>query len=88
MKVSMLDIERAIADEQYHVFPGTTTTICCLTLGNGFAVTGESACVDPAEFKEEIGREVAKRDACDKLWVILGYELYSSVHGGCLEGKI
>ena len=33
------EIDAAIADEAYHVFPGTTLTVCCLTLRNGFCST-------------------------------------------------
>ena len=60
---------------QYHVFPGSNTTVCLLTLKNGYTVTGESACVDPANFDEEIGREVAFKDARNKLWPLLGFAL-------------
>ena len=60
---------------QYHVFPGSNTTVCLLTLKNGYTVTGESACVDPANFDEEIGREVAFKDARNKLWPLLGFSL-------------
>jgi hypothetical protein len=44
-------------------------------LKNGYTVTGESACVDPANFDEEIGREVAFKDARNKLWPLLGFLL-------------
>jgi hypothetical protein len=60
---------------QYHVFPGSTTTVCLITLKNGYTVTGESACADPANFDEEIGREVAFKDARNKLWPLLGFLL-------------
>ena len=33
-------IDAVITGEDYHVFPGTTLTVCCLKLRNGFAVTG------------------------------------------------
>ena len=36
-------LDEVIADEDYHVFPGSQLTVCCLTLENGFTVTGESA---------------------------------------------
>jgi hypothetical protein len=36
-------IDAQIAAEAYHVFPGTTPTVCALTLRNGFLVIGESA---------------------------------------------
>ena len=40
-------IDAMIKDALYYVFPGTTLTVCCLRLVNGFTVTGESACVNP-----------------------------------------
>lgn len=60
---------------QYHVFPGSNTTVCLLTLKNGYTVTGEASCVDPANFDEEIGREVAFKNARSKLWPLLGFAL-------------
>ena len=59
----------------YHVFPGTTTTVCLLTLRNGYTVTGESAAVSPANFDKEIGETVAYKAARDKIWPLLGYAL-------------
>lgn len=50
-------------------------TFCVLVLKNGFTVTGESACVDPANFDEAKGREVALQKAKDKMWPLLGYAL-------------
>ena len=37
----------AAASIQYYVFPGTTLTVCLITLRNGFSVTGESAAASP-----------------------------------------
>lgn len=37
------NVDSVIVGEAYHVFPGTTLTVCCLVLRNGFSVTGESA---------------------------------------------
>ncbi len=50
-------------------------TICVLVLKNGFTVTGESACVSPENFNAEIGRRVARENAIDKMWPLLGYAL-------------
>lgn len=50
-------------------------TICVLVLKNGFTVTGESACVSPENFNAEIGRKVARANAVQKIWPLLGYEL-------------
>lgn len=68
-------IEDAIAKEQYHVFPDTTLTVCCLTLVNGFTVTGEAACADPDNFKERTGQHYARKDAMRKIWPLEGYLL-------------
>ena len=68
-------IDAAIVAEQYHVFPGTTMTVCCLTLRNGFNVVGESAAASPENFDEDIGRQIARRNARDKIWSLEGYLL-------------
>lgn len=65
-----------IRDIAYVVRPqGTTLTICVLTLDNGFTATGEAACVDPANFNEEIGRKIAFDNAFNKLWPLFGFLL-------------
>ncbi|MCK4621296.1 MAG: hypothetical protein KAT62_03675 [Desulfuromonadales bacterium] len=68
-------IDNTIADEAYHVFDGTTLTVCCLTLKNGFNVTGESAAASPENFDREIGRKIARENARDKIWALEGYLL-------------
>tara|TARA_X000001388_G_scaffold76036_3_gene72284 strand:- start:202 stop:516 length:315 start_codon:yes stop_codon:yes gene_type:complete len=68
-------IESKIKAEQYHVFPGTTFTVCLLTLENGFTVSGESACASPENFDEEIGREIARDNAKSQIWALEGYLL-------------
>lgn len=52
---------------------GETGIQCVLTLRNGYTVTGESGCVDPAIFDRSIGETIAYENAFDKLWQILGY---------------
>ena len=56
-------------------------TICVLVLKNGFTVTGESACVSPENFNAEIGRRVARENAIDKMWPLLGYALKIKLAG-------
>jgi len=68
-------IDSVIAGEQYHVFDGTTLTVCCLTLKNGFTVTGESAAASPENFDEEVGRKIARQNAREKIWALEGYLL-------------
>lgn len=50
-------------------------TFCVLVLSNGFTVTGESACASPENFDAEIGRKVARENAKQKVWPLLGYAL-------------
>lgn len=69
----MLDAE--IAAEDYYVFPGSCLTVCALTLRNGFVVTGESACASPENFNAELGRAIARANARDKIWPLLGFRL-------------
>ena len=52
-------------------------TFCVLVLKNGFTVTGESACASPENFDPEIGRRVARENAVQKIWPLMGYELKS-----------
>jgi len=74
-RVTPEQVDAAIIGEQYHRFEGTTLTICCLTLANGFAVTGESACVSPENFDAELGMRIAKENAKRKVWDFEGYAL-------------
>jgi hypothetical protein len=53
----------------------TLLTFCVLTLRNGFTVTGESACASPENFNAEIGRKIARQNATQKIWPLMGYEL-------------
>jgi hypothetical protein len=50
-------------------------TFCVLVLRNGFTVTGESACASPENFDAEIGRTIARENAVNKVWPLMGYEL-------------
>lgn len=68
-------IDKAIVSEQYHVFPGTTMTVCALTLRNGFIVIGESAAASPENFDADIGRKISRENARNKIWALEGYLL-------------
>lgn len=68
-------IDATIHSEQYHVFPGTTLTVCAMTLRNGYIVTGESAAASPENFNQEIGRKIARDNARNKIWGLEGYLL-------------
>ena len=62
-------------------------TLCVIVLQNGFTVTGESACADPRKYNKEIGEKIARANALNKVWPLMGYVLRSHLAGvsGLLE---
>lgn len=91
------DIEGYIAEEHYINLgealntppdhPTRVMTQCVILLKNGFTVTGESGCADPRKFDAEIGRKIARANALNKVWPLMGYVLRSQLAGmsGLLE---
>ena len=62
-------------ETEHRVGPLFLLTFCVLVLRNGFTVTGESACASPENFDPEIGRKIARANAVNKVWPLLGYAL-------------
>jgi hypothetical protein len=95
-RITPADVEANIASEHFftaadaidagivvgYKYPGSLDllTICVLTLQNGFTVTGESACASPENFDAEIGRKIARENAVQKIWPLMGYELKQRLH--------
>ena len=50
-RVELKDVERAIKKKEFTVLQDGRTTVCLITMDNGFTVRGESSCV----FKENFG---------------------------------
>lgn len=80
-KVTKESIAARIASGEYTRL-GATTTVCWLTLDNGFTVIGTSACVDPTEFNEQMGEEIAYTNAFNKIWELEGYLLADKIWAG------
>lgn len=78
-KLTPNDLENQITSVDYQRF-GETGTLCVITLCNGYTVTGESSCIDPVVFNEEMGKKVAYENAFNKLWQILGYNVKQKWH--------
>lgn len=90
-RVTQQDVQDAIASEHYftardgcegvsggggsYPAPLGLLTFCVLVLGNGFTVTGESACASPDNFNADIGKRLARENAVRKVWPLLGLEL-------------
>lgn len=73
MPLTESDIESLIAKEDYYTV-GAKTTICVLTLDNGFEVIGKAGCLNPDDYDLGKGKPIARRRAVDKLWELEGYK--------------
>lgn len=62
-------------DAGWHLGATQQLTFCVIQLRNGFTVTGESACASPENFNAEIGRRIARENAINKIWPLLGFRL-------------
>ncbi len=81
LRITLEQVESVIDLEQFHMFEGTTFTVCLLTLKNGFNVTGESACASPENFDAELGRKIARGNAVQKIWALEAYLLREHLSG-------
>lgn len=78
-------IDSVIVSEEFHIFHGKHM-VCCLTLLNGFTVTGESAVVSPENFREDIGIRLSRQKAREKVWGLEAYLLQQKVAEGRIDG--
>ena len=60
--------------------PDGRTTVCQLTMQNGFTVRGESSCVSVENFNKELGEKYAYEKAFDAAWAFEGYLLAELRH--------
>lgn len=72
-------IESLIASEKFERV-GIKTTLCLLTLINGFEIVGTSGIVNPAKYDATIGNSIAKENAIEKIWELEGYRLQWLLH--------
>jgi len=79
-RVTPQDLTAAIVGVDYQVLKDGRTTICLLTLDNGYTVRGESSCVCPENFDAALGEQYAREDAERKVWPLLGFRLADTLH--------
>ncbi len=85
-RVTNQSLDARIDKVEYQRLPGTTLTICIITMVNGFTVTGKSACVDPDNYDREKGEEIAYENAFQKLWPLEGYLLKERLYQQSIRG--
>jgi hypothetical protein len=59
---------------------GKKTTVCLMTVKNGFEIVGSAACVRQEDFQAEIGDFFAIKDALRKLDEVVGFYRQCQVH--------
>lgn len=60
------------------------TTVVQIRMKNGFVITDSTTCVDPANYSEEIGKEILLKRMENEVWKLLGFELASKLNGSVL----
>ncbi len=75
VKVQASDIQAKIKSTTYTLLPDGRTTVCQITLKNGFTVNGSSACVVKEEYNQALGEKYAFEKAFDNIWELEGYLL-------------
>lgn len=55
-------------------------TVVSVKLKNGFVITESSACVDPANYSQEMGKDICMQRIKDKLWELEGYALQKQLY--------
>jgi len=73
--VTMGGILAKIKKTEYLILPDGRTTLCMLTLENGYTLRGESSCVSAANFNVALGEKYAYENAVEKIWPLEGYLL-------------
>ena len=55
-------------------------TYVTVRMKNGFTLRESTTCVDPANYDEEIGKQICLEKIEDKIWFLLGYALQDKMH--------
>jgi len=79
-RVSKELIESRITQVDYQTveIAGQKMMFCGIRMDNGFVALGDpSVCIDPANWREEIGRTISYENSFKKLWALEAYRLMS-----------
>lgn len=79
-KITKSLIESRIADVEYKTvtIAGQKLMFCGIRMDNGFVAVGKPAtCIDPANWRDEIGREISYDNTFSDLWKLEAYRKLS-----------
>ena len=84
-RVTHKQINTLLDEAEFKVFHKVFDKQCIVIakLRNGFTIVGGSACIDPKNYDEEIGFELACKQIENKLWELEGYAIQK-----CLAGEL
>ena len=72
---------RHVIHDENPTGPLARIPICVLTLKNGFTAVGVNEGPVAAEnFRADLGREYARKQALEKVWLVLGYQLKDALY--------
>lgn len=79
--VTKEQVQEIMENSVFEVFHKVFGKQCIVVakLPNGFTVVGESACVDPSNYVESIGEEIAKKRIENRIWELEGYKLQNTL---------
>lgn len=80
VKANMVDVKCTTVT----LFDKPCTYVEC-RMKNGFTVRETTTCVDPANYDEEIGKQICLKRIEDQIWKLLGFELASKLNGSALD---
>lgn len=78
--VTHKDVADLMATAKFQYQQIGKTLIGHMTLENGFEIVESSACVDPANFDFEIGKEIVDKRLENRLWELEGYRIQVKNH--------
>lgn len=79
-KITMDFLKSEITDVKYTRITDRLTH-CTITVKNGFVFTGESSCVDAANYNQELGEKFAYEAALSEMWMPYGFALRQKLYG-------
>lgn len=79
--VTKEQIQSILDNSEYEVFHRVFDKQCLVVakLPNGFTIVGESACVDPNNYDEQIGFDLAVDRIKNRIWELEGYNLQNQL---------
>lgn len=87
LKVTQKEVDENMKDVLVRTVEefGKPCTYVTVRMKNGFTLRESTTCVDPANYSEEIGKEICLKRIENKVWFLLGYALQEKAYN---EGKL